>query len=70
MEARFIKEHDISADSIKNLDQINFVPETVKNRFADVLKTAPDWNISRNRYRGSPLPIRESKVNTENRIII
>jgi len=51
MNSWFIKEQNIAQDTIPALDNITFVPETVKNRFRDVLKSAPDWNISRNRYR-------------------
>ena len=47
----FIKEHDIAKDSVESIEKINFVPSSVKNRFRDVLKSAPDWNISRKRYR-------------------
>lgn len=51
MDSWFIKEQHIAQDTIPAIDDIKFIPETVKNRFRDVLKSAPDWNISRNRYR-------------------
>jgi len=57
IDAWFIKEHDIADDSVENIEKINFVPNTVKKRFSDTLKSAPDWNVSRNRYRGAPIPI-------------
>jgi len=56
----FIKEQNIAENSIENIEKINFVPELVKNRFRDTLKSAPDRNVSRNRYRWAPLPIWES----------
>jgi isoleucyl-tRNA synthetase len=51
MNSWFIKEQSIAQNTIPALNNITFVPETVRNRFRDVLKSAPDWNISRNRYR-------------------
>jgi isoleucyl-tRNA synthetase len=42
----------------------------VKNRFRDTLNSAPDRNISRNRYRGSPLPVWENVKNEEDKIVI
>lgn len=66
----FIKEPELQPLTVPHAKEIGFVPEAIKNRFEDVLKTAPDWNLSRNRYRGSPLPIRENIKNEEDRIVI
>jgi broad specificity phosphatase PhoE len=65
MSSRFIKEQQMNAQTRKAAEQIRFVPESVKNRFINGLQQAPDWNIARNRYRGSPLPIRQN-VDDEN----
>jgi isoleucyl-tRNA synthetase/ADP-ribose pyrophosphatase YjhB (NUDIX family) len=70
MTSWFIKEQNIIQHTINNIDQISFTPESIKNRFRDVLKSAPDRNVSRNRYRWAPLPIRESITDPNKRIVI
>jgi len=70
MTSRFIKEQNIAQSTIPSLDNISFTPNGIKNRFRDVLKSAPDWNVSRNRYRWAPLPIWQSNKNPDDRIII
>ena len=47
----FIKEPSLTPITVPNAEKIGFVPETVKKRFIDVLKSAPDRNLARNRYR-------------------
>jgi isoleucyl-tRNA synthetase len=41
--------------------EINWIPETFKKRFHNVIENAPDWAISRNRYWATILPIWESE---------
>lgn len=57
MSSWFIKEQQMNAATIVDAEKIRFVPESVSNRFVNWLKQAPDRNVARNRYWGSPLPI-------------
>ncbi len=70
MDSWFIKEPELKPQTVENAKKIGFVPENVKKRFIDTLDSAPDWNLSRNRYRGSPIPVWQNDDDQEDRISI
>ncbi|XP_055844017.1 isoleucine--tRNA ligase, cytoplasmic-like [Episyrphus balteatus] len=66
----FIRVEKLTDQLLANNAQTQWVPDVVKEkRFANWLKNARDWAISRNRYWGTPIPIWSSPSGAEIRCI-
>ena len=66
MDSWFIKTTKLKKQFIKQNKEINWQPKsTGSGRFGDWLENLVDWNLSRSRFWGTPLPIWRTKDGSE-----
>jgi len=70
LDSWFIKITDVKDRMFDLNETINWKPKaTGEGRFGNWLKNANDWNLSRSRYWGIPLPIWRTEDGTEEKLI-
>lgn len=68
--AWFIDVQKLKSDLVAQNENMNWYPEHLKyGRFGKGLETAPDWNISRSRYWGTPMPIWKNEETGQLRVV-
>jgi isoleucyl-tRNA synthetase len=71
IDAWYVKVEDLRDDLVAANEGIDWVPEYVgTNRFGNWLRDANDWNISRNRFWGSCLPVWIAEEDPEDAICV
>jgi len=69
IESWFLKEDALKEETLPAAQDLRFVPSSIYQRFLNGLRSAPDWNISRTRYRWAPLPVWQSEDATRTLVV-
>jgi isoleucyl-tRNA synthetase len=71
MEAWYVRVSDLRPRMQALNREIRWVPDSVgSNRFGNFIADGPDWNISRNRFWGSCLPVWVNEADPDDRICV
>jgi isoleucyl-tRNA synthetase len=71
IDAWYVKVADMRADLVAQNDEVQWVPPVVgAARFGNWLKEANDWNISRNRFWGSCIPVWVNEQDPQDQICV